>query len=90
MSELSKTLRANIDAITAEMEARFDEVRKEPRMRTLIARKAALHKQLSRETFRQLDVMTRDRVRRGRCSHCDGPVPCQSPFGDKRPGVRHG
>jgi hypothetical protein len=30
----------------------------------------------------------RDRMLRGDCRHCGGPVPCWSQFGDVRVGVR--
>ena len=31
-----------------------------------------------------------DRLARGVCRHCGGPVPCWSPFGDVEPGVGRG
>jgi hypothetical protein len=30
-----------------------------------------------------------ERVARGTCRHCDGPLPCWSPFGDRAVGKRH-
>lgn len=36
-----------------------------------------------------LAKIAEDRVARGRCRHCGGPVPCWSPYGDSAAGVRH-
>ena len=39
-----------------------------------------------RDMLARLD---RERVAAGVCRHCGGPVPCWSPYGDVRVGVRH-
>lgn len=33
--------------------------------------------------------LSAERVARGVCRHCGGPVPCTSEFGDAEVGVRH-
>lgn len=37
---------------------------------------------------RMLDKLNREREQAGVCRHCGGPVPCWSPFGDVKVGVR--
>ena len=36
-----------------------------------------------------LATLDRKRIDAGLCRHCGGKLPCWSPFGDVRPGVRH-
>ncbi len=41
---------------------------------------------LNAQALKRIDE---DRVARGVCRHCGGPLPCWSPSGDARPGVRN-
>lgn len=41
-----------------------------------------------RRTQEQVAKLDGERVAKGLCRHCGGPVPCSSWFGDSAPGVR--
>jgi hypothetical protein len=43
---------------------------------------------ISKQTRALIDTLDRERVRKGVCRHCGGPVPCWSPYGDVAVGVR--
>lgn len=54
-----------------------------------MARQTKQQRDAAAATRKMLDDMNADRVARGVCRHCGGPVPCWSPYGDVRVGVRH-
>ena len=52
------------------------------------ARKAATARENGKKGGRPVTDIDRARVAAGVCRHCGGAVPCPSPFGDVRVGVR--